>query len=704
MLKLRKLTKSRLIGAVTIGLAAAVVLFSLLASQTFEDWGLKSWDLRARVLKDPAKADRNIKLIVVDQHSLEQIHKLYGFSWPIPRGFYQAVLKYLQRANARGVAFDIIFSEPSLYGEEDDKTFIDGIAEGLPVVNAIATSSTPPEEQGAFVSLAERQKSRDLPRARNGQTYSSVTLPIERIAAASAELGNVTATSDKDGVIRRYALASSLQKIPVLGLANALYYAVSGKQQYSSQFARTGGHATPVLRFHGGAGTYPTYSLSDIIQSWAAIEEGQPPLVALKDFDSSLVFVGVWAPGLMDQRITPLDPQGRGVDVHATALDNLSHNDFITRASAKTSFAVMAPLILLMIAAILYSRNALQQLLGASTGLVAILGVAIYFAQRGLWIDLFAPMIVAAAASAVTIAYQYAAEGRRRAYLRRAFQHYVSPSVIDKMILAESEIKLGGDRRELTLFFSDIAGFTSISEQLPPEKVGELLNDYLSILTEVIQNRNGTVDKFVGDAVVAFWNAPLNEANHAQLAVEAAMECQRRLNQKANEFITRFGFAPETRIGIHTGSVTVGNFGGADRFSYTVLGDAANLASRLEGLNKFFGTKILTSLATRERCNNSLTFRRLGRAVVVGRNEPVEIFEPIIDMDRWPLMRVESFETGLNQIAANNLVGAKQSFSLIVDSISPPDSSALLYLDLIRRCERGELAISEISVIRIGEK
>jgi len=199
---------------------------------------------------------------------------------------------------------------------------------------------------------------------------------------------------------------------------------------------------------------------------------------------------------------------------------------------------------------------------------------------------------------------------------------------MERLIADPSALSLGGERRELTLFFSDIAGFTTISENLEPDKLAKLLTTLLSEITGIIQHHGGTVDKYVGDAVVAFWNAPLNQPDHARLAVSAALACQKRLAELNGEFSRVFGLSLKLRIGIHSGLVTVGNFGSKDRFNYTVVGDAANLASRLEGTNKHFGTDILISESTHALIGKSLPARSVGAVCVVGRKQSVNIFEP----------------------------------------------------------------------------
>jgi adenylate cyclase len=228
-----------------------------------------------------------------------------------------------------------------------------------------------------------------------------------------------------------------------------------------------------------------------------------------------------------------------------------------------------------------------------------------------------------------TLVIQYQVEGRQHRFIRNAFQYYISAEVIERMVADPSTLSLGGERKELTIFFSDIQGFTGISERLPPDKLVQFLNRFLSEMSAIVLEQGGTLDKYQGDAVIAFWNAPLEIKNHQARAVEAALRCQKRLGELAPEFERDFGISVKMRIGIHTGIVSVGNFGSSKRFNYTMIGDAANVASRLEGVNKVFGTPIIASEATKTAIDREFIWRRLGDVRVVGRKEAISVYQPM---------------------------------------------------------------------------
>jgi adenylate cyclase len=225
----------------------------------------------------------------------------------------------------------------------------------------------------------------------------------------------------------------------------------------------------------------------------------------------------------------------------------------------------------------------------------------------------------------------YAVEGRQKRYLKNAFRQYLSPIVIDQLVAHPERLRLGGELKELTIFFSDVQGFTSISEKLAPQPLTEFLNTYLTGMTNIILEEGGTVDKYEGDAIIAFWNAPTDQADHAQRGVRAALRCQALLAEKRDEWAARYGSKIFMRVGMNTGQVVVGNMGSDQRFDYTFLGDAGNLAARLEGINKKFGTYYIISEATRNRLGSEFHGREISRITVVGRREPVRIFEPVTE-------------------------------------------------------------------------
>jgi adenylate cyclase len=227
--------------------------------------------------------------------------------------------------------------------------------------------------------------------------------------------------------------------------------------------------------------------------------------------------------------------------------------------------------------------------------------------------------------------YNYATEGKQKLFIKSAFSQYLSPSVIDQLLADPGRLSLGGERREISIFFSDVQGFTTISEKLDPAQLTELLNDYLSIMTDTILESGGTIDKYEGDAIIAFWNAPVSYEDHAARALKASLACQRLMAERQGFFQEKFGCSLLTRIGLNTGYAVVGNMGSSKRFDYTMIGDSVNLASRLEGLNKQFGTYLMCTETTFTQALKTASFfgRKLALVAVVGKHEPTAVWEPM---------------------------------------------------------------------------
>jgi adenylate cyclase len=294
----------------------------------------------------------------------------------------------------------------------------------------------------------------------------------------------------------------------------------------------------------------------------------------------------------------------------------------------------------------------------------------------GYWLPIVIPEFAVITAITLSLVVNFATEGVQRQFIKSAFQQYLNPAVIDQIIAHPERLTLGGERRELSIFFSDLQGFTSISEALDPESLTALLNDYLSAMTDIIHEEKGTVDKYEGDAIIAFWNAPLDVPDHAYRAVNAAIRCQEKLAELRPQYLARTGKELYMRIGINTGYAVVGNMGSKDRFDYTMLGDSVNLAARLEGVNKEFGTYTMISAATKNKAGNEFCFRELARVAVVGKKEAVTVFEPL-RTEKYNKIKnnMDKFQKGLKLFYEGEFDAAQDIFQ----SIASADPAASKY-------------------------
>jgi adenylate cyclase len=439
-----------------------------------------------------------------------------------------------------------------------------------------------------------------------------------------------------------------------------------------------------LLRYGGPLEIYERLSAAAVIQSEVQLEGGQSPTIDPERLRNRYVLFGFTAAGLYDLRSSPVSGTYPGVGVHATLLDNLLSGDFMTDVPLWATILLVLGLSAGAGVASLWASGAGRSILAYVLFLAVPLGLSAGGYALGRWL----PLLVLEVGGAVTLAsggvLNYATEGRQKRFIKSAFRQYLSPTVIEELIADPDRLKLGGERRELSIFFSDLQGFTTISEALTPEELTALLNDYLSAMTDLIQEEGGTIDKYEGDAIIAFWNAPVEQPDHGLRAVRAALRCQERLAELRPAFRERTGKELLMRIGLNSGAAVVGNMGSRTRFDYTMLGDAVNLAARLEGINKQFRTYTMLSAATREAMAGSFPTRELARVAVVGKSQAVVVYEPMLPEEhaaRKPLL--DSFAAALEAFYAGRFAEAEQLFA----RTAAEDPAAAAYVEKCRELQ-----------------
>jgi len=618
------------------GLLVGLFVFGLCLVLHFSGWlkvaEWKTWDLRLSYWSQPEKADKDIVIFLIDQYSLDYFEKEQQLSWPWPRQLYAAIIDYLKQGGARAVFFDLILSENSSYGLEDDRSLAKAMERAGNVFLALSLSQKQTSYKEVSLDWLKRfsLEPEFLPKFKLPEA-SSASLPVRVLLESAAGAGNVLFEPDADGIFRRLPLAIKYRELLIPSLPLALARAAGVKEIDQTRLDRQG---AIILNYHGLAGTYRSYSVAAIINSWAQIEEGKAPQVKPEEFKNKIVLVGASAPGLLDLRPSPLSPVYPGVEMQATALDNLVHHDSFREAS----WMAVALLVLFwaLLVALLNSflPHPWQQvgfLLAALAGPLVLSWVAF---RSGYWLNLVIPEAAVLLSFLSTALLNYAVEGRQRRFIKSVFSHYLSPQVIEKIVENPELLKLGGEKREVTSFFSDVAGFTSISEKLSPEELVSLLNQYLSEMTDIILDEGGTLDKYEGDAIIAFWNAPLDQPDHAQRACRAALRCQARLAELQPQFQALVGKPVRARIGLNSGPAVVGNMGSSRRFDYTAMGDTINLASRLEGAAKPYRVSILIGQNTWSLVKEYFLARQVDLIRVVGKSEPVAVYELLAEKEK----------------------------------------------------------------------
>ena len=689
--------KKKIWRALVAAIAGAALALALWSFGLMDAWEAKSWDWRVRLMAQPGKSTSDIVLILLDQNSLDWAEAVNGLSWPWPREIYGAIVNFCKRNGAKAVALDVLFTESSKYGVEDDAAFARAISDFGHV--ALATflsnqsgdhSSWPADlpQPGLVVSDVDDRQRRQ---ANSIRTFTQATFAIEELARQAKILSNVGLSPDADGIFRKVDLLNVFdgQWVPSLGLGAYLAANPQATLDFSPRHLHVGERHVPIdangftiLRYRGPSGTHTTFSAAAVLQSEIQFLNDQPPNIKNQNaFRDKYVLFGFSAPGLFDLRPSPVSGVYAGVEIYATFLDNFLSDDFMRHAPDWVVLIQVGLFALIGAVSMSFLKGVVSSISAISlfVSIPVLLAFGAY--QQGLWLPIVVPEIAVALTVGLVLIINYATEGRQKRFIKTAFKHFLSPAVIDQLIANPERLQLGGERRLLSIFFSDLQGFTSISEGMDPESLIALLNDYLTEMTNIIHEEGGTIDKYEGDAIIAFWNAPLEVPDHAVKAVRAALRCQARLAQLRPTYKERTGAQVHMRIGINTGSAVVGNLGSKTRFDYTMIGDAVNLAARLEGANKQFGTFTMMSQSTYDLVCHHFETRELARLTVVGRNAPVTVYEPIMPDDYQAKKTIlETFHRGLVAFYQGDIDQGEKRFAQIESS----DPAALAYAEKCR--------------------
>ena len=515
-----------------------------------------------------------VVILKIDEESLNSLGQ-----WPWPRAIFAELINKLQTSRVIGI--DVNFKEPSRLGETDD----------LLLAKAVNKSKSPVVLTSELTGLDPLTVARPLPKF------------------SGAEMGYANMLVDSDGVVRKFWPKMLNEESFSTALAKHL-----GSRAASEQVVR--------INYAGPIDTTPSFSVLDVV-------EGKVPK---EFFENRAVIIGATAKDLQDFHHTPFGLMS-GAELQVNTLETLLGPQLI---DAEPIWLFLIILFLGAVTlAVSFKVKKLLPLLGWIVLILVLYNLAAFWSfDQGLVFDFFYPNLMVIISGVLSVTAQFVSTAREKKFIQESFGKYLAPEVINELMTDPSRLKLGGQRKELSILFSDIRDFTSISEKMDPEELTHFLGEYFSRMTAVVLEHRGVVDKYIGDAVMAFWGAPVPEKNHAKQAVATALVMAAEL-KKLNEENKQKGW-PEIKIGIgiNSGEVVVGNMGSEKRFDYTVIGDNVNLASRLEGLNKTYQTSILISESTADEVKNLFTLRELGVTPVKGRQAAVKIFEVLAEKNR----------------------------------------------------------------------
>ena len=705
--------------AIMAGALIGLLLSVLYSSGTLESLELKALDHRFEKYAGRLTPSEDIVIISIDQNSIDYLKNDLQILWKWPRDVYAYTIDYLTRSGARAVLLDLTFQDPDINRAEFEEGQTD-IMLGEAIGKSGTVITTAPflsvKQAGQYdVDATDYETLRDF--AINLQSNEDLNLdraarieaPITTIMENSRFVGYPNVLTEADGVIRRLDLLKEYEGAvyPSTALATVMAALGSDKVEVDSGPALLldrkriplGRAAEIYLNWYGpgdaAAGTFRYYPIANVFLSELNTNDGRSPIVPEDTFRDKIVLIGSNAPSLYDLKPTPMSGTGPypGVEILATAINNLMDGTTLVReSSGRATFTTFLVCILLAMAL----RIAKSPMKSVPMVLFSLVAYYIY-AVAEFHSNVFVNMVPAGTGIVLTFMaitlMDYLTEGREKAHIKKAFSQYTSSALMDEILRDPEMLKLGGEKRDLSILFSDIRSFTSISEQLEPEQLTQILNDYLTPMTDVVFRHKGILDKYIGDAIMAIFGAPLPLDDHPSAACRTALdmidelEALRRTWKEKGlpDFICNMNIG----IGINSGPVSVGNMGSTLRFDYTVIGDNVNLSSRLEGTTKAYGVNIIVSQNTWERTREEFIYRELDYIRVMGKKKPIRIYELLGRLsgrseDKELIESAEAFESGLSLYRDRRWDEAERVFRSLMDK-KPQDKASAVYIDRCRQ-------------------
>jgi adenylate cyclase len=662
----------KFVAGLALGLGSAAVVLAINAGGWLDRAEMATYDWRIRAaVADPPDVSPDIVLVEINNTSIRDLAPFFG-RWPWPRMAIAALIDFLNRAPAKVIAVDVGFFEeqrnisfkigddgPELTGEESDAMLAASVAASKHVI-LLADATYRGTSAGEEVTKPAEWRGAPYRLGKSVEEVPLVLPPFQSLTDAAAALGHNFLALDPDGPARRIPpfIRVGDKYLPSLGVAAALMASGVPASDVTLQegFVRIGDRMLPLLptrvqdendasRVHEqwstlinyrapasfkGDRPYKSYEARHLFAAEDAIQRGEKPDLDPGLFKDKIVFVGLTASGLLDIFPTPFQRETMpGIQLHASVADSILSNKFLRPASQMSGVVVVfvsAILVGLVSASLPFTAALAASLLGVA-GWTAW---AVRAFQGGLWLPMATPLVTMAVALFGGTAYRYFVEDREKRKVKRLFGRYVSKDVYTQLLEHPELAQLGGRRRTMTVLFSDIRGFTAVTEKGNPEDLVAQLNEYFSKMVEVVFHHKGTVDKFVGDMVMALFGAPVDDVDHAEHAVAAAASMVAELSVLNAKWVSEGKTPLDIGIGVNSGDMIAGNIGSSSIMSYTVIGDNVNLGSRLESLNKEYRSRIIISDATRTQLKGAYQIRPLGEVVVKGKTRAVAIYEVVV--------------------------------------------------------------------------
>lgn len=682
-------------------------------------------------IRGPLPVGNEIVIAAIDEKSLDELGR-----WPWPRSILASLIDKITSFDSKIIGIDLVFPEPEINpAAEKIKQLREKILSSQPNNKRIAKFITETIQEidndrllarsiknskrtilsyffhftdEGLGHITEEQLTLSLNRIKDSK-YNAIRYAnsqatkfrlnqailaeanIKLLSESANGMGYINFIPDLDGTIRRAHLVATFQDLTFPFFSFQILKEINKKPSYffidengvskvglGELQIPVGREGELLINYNGPANTFKHISVTDILNHRVEPSE-------LKD---KIVLIGSTAAGIYDIWVTPFSTVFPGVEVHANILENFLHNHFLQIPAFSGWYSLFTLAIIgIVLGLSLHRINALSGFL-----LIAVLigGICFFnyyqFKENGYWLSSVYPLLQTFTLYLGISVHRYYTEEKEKKYVRKVFGQYVSPKIIEELINDPAKLNLGGEKKILTAFFSDIKEFSTISESLSPEMLVELLNVYMSEMCEIILKYDGTIDKFEGDAIIAFFGAPIDYPDHAEKACLCAVEMQKKLTLMREKWREEEQHELFMRIGLNTGPMVVGNMGSKFRMDYTIMGDSVNLASRLEGANKLYGSEIMISESTYEAAKQAIEARFLDFIRVVGKNEPVKVFE-VLDikgkLNKEYYKKAEIYNHGIEYYRQKKWGEGQSKFENVL-KLDPSDGPAALYA---KRCQ-----------------
>ena len=625
-----------------------IFLVLIIAFVSLNFWENPIYDTIVNSANATMTGSDSISLIVIDDKSLD------SYRWPWARSLYGEIFDYLNKTNAKVVVFDSILSSLDKERPADsDNYFFDTVKKTPNFIGgymALASDYENPEQGADYDSKFHKKFSIDISdrRTKNNSRYSeykSLTMFPQAYFDAQQYAGSVNLNLNPvDGVLRTsndlisyndnfypslalsaYLLANKTDKITLTN-----NHIIVNKTGLKIPVIKQSGDLNHYIKYYklreNSTYSHKNYSAIDIINSNRLIKEGKKPLISPSEFDNKIVLVGANAIGVEDVLETSISLSHPGVDIQATILNNFLNNEFMIKFSPLLNFLIISFFTVVTFILILIFPFLASLLTLIASAIIYIIFCVLCF-KHNLVPDVITPLAVQLSTMIFGYSYRFIVEGRNKEKIKNAMGKYLSQDIMKNVVQNIDDIKLDGNKANVTVLFADIRGFTSMSEKMTAEEVSVILNEYFSEIEPIITKYNGVINKFIGDAVMAIFGEPIQDINHPQNAVKCACEMLKKVDQLQDKWLFEGKPKIEIGIGINTGEAFVGNIGSETRLEYTVIGDMVNLASRIESYNKVYKTNLLISSTTYSCVSDIVDVIKIADVTIRGKAKKMDIYE-----------------------------------------------------------------------------